>query len=103
MKFIAALVIGAAGFAVGVPAEPAFARGGAHKSHECKASLRATGSANLLKRLARQSAVKAWGKDAETVAGAEYAKWEKARRKSVNCKASGRVMVRCVARGAPCK
>lgn len=79
------------------------ARGGGRSAPDCKAPVRATGSASILRRVGRQNAVKAWEKDAQSAAGADYAKWENARKKNVSCKMTGRVTVRCAARAAPCR
>jgi hypothetical protein len=108
-KYVAAIALAAVCFAAGDGGHSALAHRNGRAPHdgrgsqECKASIRAAGSSNVMRRLARLSAVNAWGKEAEAASGPQYASWDRARSKTVSCKSLGRVSVRCVARAKPCK
>ncbi|WP_253705843.1 hypothetical protein [Bradyrhizobium sp. WD16] len=53
--------------------------------------------------VARKSAIAVWNAAARTQAGSDYASWEAAASKKLNCGIVTKSMVRCTAAATPCK
>ncbi len=74
--------------------------GGYERHRRCRPLIRSTGVGYLLGAFSRNSAIKAWKREAEAVYGQDF-KWSMARDKSIEC-GPYLAVIRCTAAARPC-